>query len=472
VVVDLTKQSAPADPAAFPALQVFVDYGDIFVPSANDYMTGVENVNGSGYNDKIIGDSGANRLVGRSGNDSIDGGAGNDSLDGGDGTDSLVGGAGNDTFSLSDGVDTIVEDLGGGTDTVRSSVAYSLAANLESLLLAGSGNISGTGNGLNNVLVGNAGANTLKGLDGNDRLDGGLGIDRLEGGGGNDLYTLATAGDTVVELAGAGGDTVQAGFSITLGANVENLQLTGSGTTSGTGNTLNNQITGNTGANTLKGLDGNDRLDGGAGLDRLEGGLGNDTYVLGLDGDTVVELAGGGSDTVLAAVSHTLSAEVEHLTLTGGANLSGTGNGLTNLMIGNTGLNTLKGMDGNDRLDGRAGKDVLTGGAGSDSFQFTSLAEAGDVITDFANLSGNNDFIRISAAGFGGGLVAGALLSASQVQIRADNLAQDSNDRFIFRTTDTTLWFDSNGNGAGGLTMIADLQAGATLSASTDIYIF
>ena len=78
-----------------------------------------------------------------------------------------------------------------------------------------------------------------------------------------------------------------------------------------------------------------------------------------------------------------------------------------------------------------------------------------------------HDALSVSAAGFGGGLAAGAL-AASQFQNRADNLAQDATDRFVFRTTDATLWFDSNGSGAGGLTLLADLQAGVALT-SADI---
>ena len=86
------------------------------------------------------------------------------------------------------------------------------------------------------------------------------------------------------------------------------------------------------------------------------------------------------------------------------------------------------------------------------------------MISDFLGVAGNNDSFQISAAGFGGGLVAGAL-AAGQFQTRADNLAQDGDDRFIFRTTDQTLWFDANGNLAGGLLMVADLQSGAVVTA-------
>ena len=62
-------------------------------------------------------------------------------------------------------------------------------------------------------------------------------------------------------------------------------------------------------------------------------------------------------------------------------------------------------------------------------------------------------------------------MAASQFRARGDNHAQDGNDRFIFRTTDETLWFDRNGSAAGGLTLLADLQDGAVV-AFTDIDLF
>jgi hypothetical protein len=78
---------------------------------------------------------------------------------------------------------------------------------------------------------------------------------------------------------------------------------------------------------------------------------------------------------------------------------------------------------------------------------------------------GNNDAVEVAIAGFGAGLVRG-VLAAAQFQIRNDNRAQDANDRFIFRTGDATLWFDSNGSATGGLTMLADLQTGAVMTAA------
>ncbi len=131
----------------------------------------------------------------------------------------------------------------------------------------------------NDTMRGNAGNDTLYGQSGNDVLDGGLGIDRLVGGSGNDTFVVNTAADVIVEAAGGGVDTVRSSTTRTLGANLENLVLTGSTSINGSGNTLANQITGNAGANLLAGGSGNDRLSGGVGNDTLNGGAGNDTLI-------------------------------------------------------------------------------------------------------------------------------------------------------------------------------------------------
>lgn len=157
-----------------------------------------------------------------------------------------------------------------------------------------------------NQLRGGAGNDLLLGLGGNDSLDGGWGADRLDGGtgadvltggDGNDMFIVDNVADVVIEWinVGRGGiDTVTATVSYTLGANVENLLLSGSADLSGTGNHGANRVFGNAGRNDLAGLSGDDvllgrggadRLDGGSGMDLLDGGWGSDTLTGGTGAD-------------------------------------------------------------------------------------------------------------------------------------------------------------------------------------------
>src|SRR5262249_8135856 len=108
----------------------------------------------------------------------ITGDAADNSLDGQGGADTMIGAAGNDTYFVDDAKDVVTEAAGGGTDTVHSTAAsYTLALNVEALVLDGAGNIAGTGNTLNNTLDGNTGNNTLDGGIGADTMIGGLGDD-------------------------------------------------------------------------------------------------------------------------------------------------------------------------------------------------------------------------------------------------------------------------------------------------------
>ena len=101
----------------------------------------------------------------------------------------------------------------------------------------------------------------------------------MSGGSGNDIYVVDNTGDTVSESSSAGTDTVRSSVSYALGANVENLELTGTSSIGGTGNSLANLITGNSAANTLSGQGGDDTLSGKGGSDTLSGGSGRDTFV-------------------------------------------------------------------------------------------------------------------------------------------------------------------------------------------------
>jgi Ca2+-binding RTX toxin-like protein len=219
---------------------------------------------------------------------------------------------------------------------------------------------------------------------------------------------------------------------------------------------------------TVFGQDGDDRFVPGASAEIFDGGAGIDT--LDFRGTDGVKVALDDSMVFTAtAAGDTYSGIEDILGSRNGAD-DLTGDDFANALFGLGGADVLIGGGGGDRLAGGARSDTLSGGLGSDFFVFAKPSEGGDQITDFTNAGrANNDSFSLSAAGFGGGLVGGGgtvgvPLAAAQFQTRADTLAQDADDRFIFNTTDTTLWFDSNGNAAGGLTLVADLQAGAVVT--------
>ena len=383
-------------------------------------LTGSAAIDGTGnaLDNTLQGNDAANHLYGLAEIDVLRGYAGDDRLDGGTGADRLVGGAGNDTYIVDQVGDYALEQADEGWDMVRASISWRLGAHLEALRLTGSAAIDGTGNALDNTLQGNDAANHLYGLAGNDVLrgyggddwlDGGTGVDRMVGGAGNDTYVVSQAGDYALEKPDEGWDTVLAGLSWRLGAQLEALVLTGGGAIDGTGNALDNTIQGNDAANRLYGLAGDDRLyglggddrlvgltgddwlDGGAGKDVLIGGLGNDTYWLDSFLDQVVERADEGYDTIIASDSAFMPKHVEALRLTGRGDLDGYGNELDNSIRGNAGRNLLWGYDGDDRLYGLDGDDALlgadgndrmVGGAGNDGYAVDS---AGDVLVEAAN---------------------------------------------------------------------------------------
>jgi Ca2+-binding RTX toxin-like protein len=212
----------------------------------NLVLTGTGAINGAG-------NTLANNLTGN---------AANNMLNGAGGADIMRGGDGNDTYIIDDAGDRAIESSAtGGTDTVQSSISFTLGTEVENLILTGSAAINGTGNTLDNGINGNGAANVL---------NGGGGADTMKGGGGDDTYVVDNAGDTATESSASGGtDTVRSSVSFTLTSNVETLVLTGSSAIDGTGSSLANSITGNAAANVLDGREGSDTLIGGGGADRF-----------------------------------------------------------------------------------------------------------------------------------------------------------------------------------------------------------
>ncbi|MBL8544870.1 MAG: DNRLRE domain-containing protein [Hyphomonadaceae bacterium] len=176
--------------------------------AAGDSLLNVEHLIGSSHADTLSGDAGANLLRGD---------AGDDTLDGGQGADALIGGAGNDTFVVDNAGDAVTENPNEGSDQVRSSITFTLGANIENLTLVGGDATSGVGNTLANSIVGNSANNALYGSGGNDILsgeggadilDGGDGVDRLFGGDGNDTIFYDPSDDLANVQGGAGSDVL------------------------------------------------------------------------------------------------------------------------------------------------------------------------------------------------------------------------------------------------------------------------
>ncbi|MBV5310594.1 MAG: hypothetical protein JZU59_14545, partial [Chromatium okenii] len=432
IVDDSGDQTSENDDGLGDSVEASVTY-KLDANVENLKLTGTANINGTG-------NTLDNELVGNSGNNL---------LDGGEGVDTMSGGAGDDIYivensfykdyyglifygELYDQVEESSSGATGGTDTVRSFISYTLPGNVERLELQDIFgyiyDIDGTGNNLNNTLIGNNDPNTLNGLEG---------VDTMIGGDSNDIYYVDNNLDVVIEENTATTDNqvdlVKSTINYILTANVEKLQLMGGANINATGNALNNILYANTGDNVfdggagidavsyqsridskadyagadaaytgvlvslaspgiqptrgsgkdtfinienligsqyndwLVGDDKENRLDGFEGADRLVGGDGNDTYIVD-NADLVVETnaATTQTDIVLSSVSHVLSANVEQLTLNGTNPINGTGNELPNIIIGNDKANV---------LDGMAGADQLVGGGGDDSYVVDTLSD-------------------------------------------------------------------------------------------------
>lgn len=328
-------------------------------------------LDGAGGSDSLIGHRGNDTLLGGAGNDWIDGGSDNDSLDGGLGADTMTGGPGNDFYVVDDIGDLTLEQMGGGSDTVYSTVDWNLADNIENLTLFVNGvgvGLKGTGNALNNLITGSFASDLIDGGLGNDTLDGGLyggfpgSKDSIYGGEGDDVLTAGKGSFSVDTLDGGMGNDVLSTAA---------------------------------GSNWLYGGDGDDRLTGGRGDDshhargdRLYGGTGRDTLI----GGTWMD--GGAGDDLIQC-----------------SDLSG----------------TISGGDGNDTIQGTGGGGYIhfdvDGGLGADQVSVFSVNNNVNVHGGEGDdtLIGDSLFSVLMDGGSGSDSVASYKLSAGTVSLRGDD---------------------------------------------------
>ena len=450
-----------------------------------------DTISGGAGEDLILGEWGNDRINGGSGNDEIYGGPGDDAIDGGLGDDTMSGGNGNDVFRVDSRKDIIIEQINEGIDTVKSLFTYMLGDNLENLTLIGREAINGTGNEVDNDILGNKFNNRLYGKAGDDYLDGYFGDDFLYGGEGDDTLVGTLGKDRLI--GEAGNDTLDAG----LFSNIQGINPLYPSTVEA------RYLDGGAGDDKLYGGLGNDNLRGGLGDDTMSGWKGDDVYHVDSVGDNINESINSGVDTVFASVNYTLSNHVETLVLRDSV-YQGTGNSFNNTIRGNSSNNLLEGFAGDDDLDGYYGNDILKGGdgnddlnggydnddltggsgndrlagnngddllsgglgndlllggAGKDTFTFNSVLEGLDTITDFSQLE--EDTIQIVNSGFGGGLAAGAIAS-SQFVLGTASVNADS--RFIYDKPSGSLLFDVDGTGTAVATQIAILSNNADLA--------
>ncbi|SBW81126.1 hypothetical protein PVE_R1G3244 [Pseudomonas veronii 1YdBTEX2] len=393
---------------------VYANIPEVTGGSGNDKLRYIDNAIGSGFNDTINGS--------RAGN----------FIDGASGADWMAGANGNDVYVVDSPGDVVVEALDEGIDTANSYVvAYTLTDNVENARILQAGTTWLTGNELGNLIYASHDSNVIDGAGGSDtvsyedmtsavvvdlgittaqqtggsssdtlisiedligsrlddvlvgnaennRLDGGLGADTLRGGLGDDSYLVDNAGDVVVELSGAGNDTVlSTATQYTLGQNIENAQIVTSAKSNLVANGLDNQIHAGAGDNIIDGADGLDTVS-------YAGAQNSITLDLALAGSQAT--GGSGKDTLL---------NIENL-IGSQFNDKLSGNGLANKLFGGTGADQLEGRSGDDILSGGDNSDILIGGLGNDTYLFERGGDFDQIIENDAS-AGNTDTLVFAA---------------------------------------------------------------------------
>ncbi|MDB5471670.1 MAG: hypothetical protein JWR84_3230 [Caulobacter sp.] len=441
----------------------------------------------------VTGTTGSDYIGGADGDDTLNGGTGNDEIDGFGGTDTVILAALSTGSSAVQAGATLTVTSADGTDTLDNVEAVQFTDrtvtvhNGNAVLIDANDtadvneNASVGGNVLSNVydldndtltvialldthgapVTPSSGVYTVAGAYGTLTLNanGGFSYNATSDApnGGQILtetftYTASDGGDTTVHTLVV---SVHGAWEVINGTNAANT-LQGSSQ----GDQINgldgiDKLFGNGGDDQLNGGEGNDQLNGGAGADDMHGNNGNDSYTVDNAGDTVVEAAGEGTDSVSSSVTFVLGDNVESLTLTGSANLGGTGNAGANTLNGNTGNNYLNGLGGNDILRGGDGADVMYGGTGNDQlygqggadhfiFENGSILLSGtresDIVRDFNVAEG--DRIDLSA------IDANSILAGDQAFTIVSSFSGVAGQALVQFTGGSTLMrLDVNGDG-------------------------
>jgi Ca2+-binding RTX toxin-like protein len=433
---------------------------------ANDsYLATPEGDDARGFrgNDTLIGNSGSDTLNGNSDNDLLfadslsQTAGGNDSLYGGQGADTLVGarfGFSSDSLGGNRGEDLLIASTNGGNtlfggqgnDTIYGSVANSNTMN---------------GNFGDDVVIAGNGNDRMLGSDGNDTLIGGIGSNDMFGGSGNDQFQFFTAvpqdlvaftgAEQVVRSKGGfgGSDTI---FDFATGDTISISQLDRNATVSVTTNsagaaviTIAGTASDGTPANqtiTVVGVSRDALLAPGAQLFAINGSFITTNDTVNSDDTSTFTVGNGQSGGNIRGKSLVGSATADTFTDDPGAATTAAdiplvttvnddtlaGNGGDDFMFGSAGNDSINGGDSSldplagdrdintasgvgDTLIGGTGFDTLTGGSGTDNFVL-DVFQAGivDAITDYRPID-DFDRILISAAGFGGSLIAGQTAS-------------------------------------------------------------
>ncbi len=404
----------------------------------------------------------ADTFNGSAGDDDMSGRAGNDILNGNDGNDFITGGEGDDTYDGGNGFDVLSFQDTYGTRTAIGGIKLDATAGTVIDPYGFSETFKNfeeyRGTQFADSFVGAASNETFMGLGGRDAINGGGGVDTVRYDrdaqrGGNAGVNVNLTNGTAIDGFGSQ-DTLK---------NIENVR----------GTNANDTIVGNAAANFLRGFGGNDSLNGSGGADQMWGGQGNDTYFVDNTGDKIDESAdnGAGADTVRSSISFNLgntgvvTGNVEKLVLLGTANISGTGNALSNALSGNSGNNGLTGGAGNDVINGGLGNDTLTGSAGLDSFVFNTAPNASTNVDTIKDFIVADDTIRLENAIFTA-ITGTGTLTAAQFVKNTTGLAADASDRIIYETDTGELYYDSNGSAAGGSVHFATLGTNLGITAS------